>query len=152
MLHLGEGGGFHPTALHFRVYGILADNDFSRYAVIIEQIGGIQHETYFENTRRPARCGTRYHNMVICVSAEPFLSRVWRCRDAARYLRRYYYLHELGHNRNHRSRDRFPRQPLRPAHAGGVAIGTDTAVAVRNSGQNLRMKSASVYDTITISS
>ena len=95
-----------------------------------------------ENTRRAASRGTRYHNMVICVYAEPFLGRVRRRRDVARYLRRYYYLHELRHNRHQHSCDCFPCQPIWSAHAGSVAVGTITAAAVCNPGQILRMKNS----------
>lgn len=149
MLQRRVAGIARPPSV-FCLCGILANNDFHRYAVIIKRIGGIQHESSFENTRLAARRCSRDYHLDIRVFAEPVLGRVRHHRDADRHCWRHHSFDRFRHKRHHSSRYRFPRQPVGPAYAGGVAAGPITAAAVHNSGQNLWMKSTSVYDTITI--
>lgn len=118
---------------------------FPGMLVLLKWIGGIQHESSFENTRRAARRCSRDYHLDIRVFVKPVLGRVWHRRDVTRHLRRYRHLHDLRHKRDHRSRYRFPRQPLWFTYAGGVAAGAITAAAVCRSGQNLWMKNSWSY-------
>lgn len=113
---------------------ILAKHRAPRYAYIIQTNGGKIHEISFENTIRPHHRGARCRDLVLCLPSQPVLCGVRHRRRNTRFLRRGYPIRRFCEKWNYHVGACVPRQPLRSAHAGGVAAGAAPTAAVRGAG------------------